>query len=92
MSGRRRSKVSQKIYRDRTRQKNQENAAIAEYVAKYYPWVIEAYKNQKEKVIIINSSVFSFLYTVKLQTFSFLARRSKRNSSSHAGKYFGRIY
>ena len=80
----RRTKESQKCYREKIKEKNNRNASIVDYVSKHYPWVIEAYEIQKEaeKKVIISSGVFSF-YSTYLQNIPFFSPSFITKFQSH---------
>ena len=48
MTAKRRTKANKKKYREKVKQKNEENAAVVAYVKQYYPWVLEAFTLQSK--------------------------------------------
>ena len=64
-----RSRINQKRYREKRKEKNEQNAAIVAYVEEYFPWVIEAFRIQKQKVII-NNAIFFFYFVLTNCLFS----------------------
>ena len=64
---------SQKAYREKVKLAAENNASVVNYVAEYFPWILEAHKLQKEaeQEVITSSGVFSS-YTLYLQFFFYL--------------------